>query len=92
MKERLNSSDSVKDSSCTKTHCANSEQHLWSPSLLKLLEVLKSPALLCILLALFVVLVIWPPSVFQDNQCYRSNSLAHSFHLALCYVNGPPPT
>ncbi|XP_026779824.3 nesprin-2 isoform X1 [Pangasianodon hypophthalmus] len=92
MKERLNSSDSVKDSSCTKTHCANSEQHLWSPSLLKLLEVLKSPALLCILLALFVVLVIWPPSVFQDNRCYRSNSLAHSFHLALCYVNGPPPT
>ncbi|MCJ8740147.1 hypothetical protein PDJAM_G00055430 [Pangasius djambal] len=92
MKERLNSSDSVKDSSCTKTHCANSEQHLWSRSLLKLLEVLKSPALLCILLALFVVLVIWPPSVFQDNQCYRSNSLAHSFHLALCYVNGPPPT
>ncbi|XP_053543572.1 nesprin-2 isoform X2 [Ictalurus punctatus] len=92
MKERLNASDSMKDNSCTKTRCANSEQHIWRPSLLKLLEVLKFLALLCILLALFVVLVIWPRSVLQDNHCYRSNSLAHSFHLALCYVNGPPPT
>ncbi|XP_060744664.1 nesprin-2 isoform X1 [Tachysurus vachellii] len=92
MKERMDLKDSMKDSSCTKTHCANREQQHWSLSLLNLLEFLKSPSLLCILLALFVVLVIWPTSVLQDNQCYRSNSLAHSFHLALCYVNGPPPT
>ncbi|KAK3561127.1 hypothetical protein QTP86_028287 [Hemibagrus guttatus] len=92
MKERLNSNDSVKDSSCTKTHCANREQQHWPQRLLNLLEFLKSPLLLCILLALFVVLVIWPTSLLQNNQCYRSNSLANSFHLALCYVNGPPPT
>ncbi|XP_058269838.1 nesprin-2 isoform X3 [Hemibagrus wyckioides] len=92
MKERLNSNDSMKDSSCTKTHCANKEQQHWSIRLLNLLEFLKFPLLLCILLALFVILVIWPTSVLQNNQCYHSNSLANSFHLALCYVNGPPPT
>ncbi|XP_060800057.1 uncharacterized protein si:ch211-137a8.2 isoform X2 [Neoarius graeffei] len=92
MKAKLNSSDSLKDSSCTKTHCANSEQHLWSISCLKLLEIRKSPALLCILLALIMVLVIWSIERSKGNQCYRSNSLTHSFHLDLCYVNGPPPT
>ncbi|XP_046719604.1 nesprin-2 isoform X2 [Silurus meridionalis] len=54
MKRSLNSHDSLKDSSCTKINCGNHEQ-LWSHSLLKLLELLKSPALLCFLLALFVV-------------------------------------
>ncbi|XP_053363614.1 nesprin-2 isoform X3 [Clarias gariepinus] len=91
MKERLSFSQSVKDSN-TKTHCTNSEQYFWSKGLLKLVEVLKSPALLYILLALFVMLVIWPQSVFHANQCFHSNSMAHSFHLDLCYVNGPPPT
>lgn len=73
-------------------YSANSEQHLWSISCLKLLEIRKSPALLCILLALIMVLVIWSIERSKGNQCYRSNSLTHSFHLDLCYVNGPPPT
>lgn len=73
-------------------YSTNIQQHHWSQSLLKLLQVLKSPAVLCILLALFLVLFILPFSVLQENQCHHSNSLKHSFHLALCYVNGPPPT
>lgn len=73
-------------------YSANHQQHHWSQSLLKLFKVLKFPALLCFVLALFVFLALLFFSVLPDNHCYRSSSLRRSFHLALCYVNGPPPT
>ncbi|KAL6471219.1 hypothetical protein MHYP_G00198690 [Metynnis hypsauchen] len=34
----------------------------------------------------------WSQRSLKDNQCHRSNSLERSFHFALRYVNGPPPT
>ncbi|XP_007236898.3 nesprin-1 [Astyanax mexicanus] len=92
---RLCSSDSEEGSSRYKTHCApcgqvtSAERHQRS---FHLVDVLRSRVMLYILLALLLVVVIWPPAVLKDNQCHRSNTLERSFHFALRYVNGPPPT
>ncbi|XP_036452768.1 nesprin-1 [Colossoma macropomum] len=90
------SSDSEEDSSRNKTHrgqvVSADRCGPWSQRSFKLMDVLRAPALLYVLLALLLVVVIWPPAVLQDNQCHRSNSLERSFHFALRYVNGPPPT
>ncbi|KAL7848917.1 hypothetical protein SRHO_G00205400 [Serrasalmus rhombeus] len=90
------SSDSEEDCSRNKMCCGKmvSTAHCgpWSQRSLKVINVLRAPALLYVLLALLLVVVIWPPAMLQDNQCHRSNSLERSFHFALRYVNGPPPT
>ncbi|XP_072547995.1 uncharacterized protein [Salminus brasiliensis] len=93
--KRLCSSDSVEGSSRAKTHCtpcgevASADRPQRS---FHVMDVLRAPAVLYILLALLLVVVIWPHAVIQDNQCHRSNTLERSFHFALRYVNGPPPT
>ncbi|KAI4896627.1 hypothetical protein NFI96_029888, partial [Prochilodus magdalenae] len=94
--KRLRSSDSDEESSRNKT-CRGQMVSAdccgpWPQRSLKLMDVLRAPALLYVLLALLLIVVIWPPTVLQDNQCHRSNSLERSFHFALRYVNGPPPT
>ncbi|XP_078103221.1 nesprin-2 isoform X1 [Sander vitreus] len=53
---------------------------------------LLSPALLCLLLAAalaFLACLIW---AVLEPPCQRSGRMPRSFHLALRYVNGPPPT
>ncbi|KAJ7990313.1 hypothetical protein DPEC_G00299010 [Dallia pectoralis] len=55
-------------------------------------ETLHSPEfLVALLVVVLVALLVWP-FVFTEPECHRSNSLVRSFHLALWYVNGPPPT
>ncbi|XP_041730864.2 uncharacterized protein LOC121562730 isoform X2 [Coregonus clupeaformis] len=56
------------------------------------LETLRSPVFLVVLLAVFLALLVWSTALLMDPECHRSNSLARSFQLALRYVNGPPPT
>ncbi|KAK1786040.1 hypothetical protein P4O66_017766 [Electrophorus voltai] len=99
LKETPCSSGLVEGCNPTKICCAPSgQEHFvgpcrsWPLRPMRLMEVVGAPALLYILLALLLVIVILPPTVLQDNQCHRANTLARSFHLALRYVNGPPPT
>ncbi|XP_031429756.1 uncharacterized protein si:ch211-137a8.2 isoform X2 [Clupea harengus] len=54
------------------------------PGLLALL------ALLGLLLALLLMLT--AAAWYPEMACHRANGLGRSFHLALRYVNGPPPT
>ncbi|KAL0972841.1 hypothetical protein UPYG_G00195400 [Umbra pygmaea] len=63
----------------------------WSLGACWMADTLWSPAVLVTLLAVFLALLAWPPTQI-DPSCHRSNSLARSFHMALRYVNGPPPT
>ncbi|XP_076833140.1 uncharacterized protein LOC143478089 isoform X2 [Brachyhypopomus gauderio] len=91
------SSGLVDGSSQTKTQCVPSGQghsvgRFLPVRLLRLVEALGAPARLYVLLLLLLVLVILAAILLQDGQCHRSNTLARSFHLALRYVNGPPPT
>ncbi|XP_063060982.1 uncharacterized protein si:ch211-137a8.2 isoform X2 [Engraulis encrasicolus] len=68
----------------------------WSPR-----EVPGALAVLGLLMGLLLVLlaVAWyptepssSPSAPSASACHRANRLGRSFHLALTYVNGPPPT
>ncbi|KAM6987420.1 nesprin-2 [Tautogolabrus adspersus] len=52
----------------------------------------SSPALLYLLLAAALVLLACLLWVVLEPPCQRSSRLPRSFHLALRYVNGPPPT
>ncbi|XP_030634007.1 nesprin-2 [Chanos chanos] len=54
---------------------------LWAPKLFYILLVI-----------LLLAVVICLPSAFSKSECHHANTLARSFHLALRYVNGPPPT
>ncbi|XP_041849739.1 nesprin-1 isoform X2 [Melanotaenia boesemani] len=51
-----------------------------------------SPAFLCLLLAVAVALLGSLICVVMEPPCHRSNRMSRSLHLALRYVNGPPPT
>lgn len=53
---------------------------------------LLSPALLCLLLAAALALLACLTWVVLEPPCHRSSRMPRSFHLALRYVNGPPPT
>ncbi|XP_062242793.1 nesprin-2 isoform X1 [Platichthys flesus] len=52
----------------------------------------SSPTLLFLLLAAALALLAGLTWVLQDSPCHRSDRTPRSFHLALRYVNGPPPT
>ncbi|XP_069029160.1 uncharacterized protein [Embiotoca jacksoni] len=51
-----------------------------------------SPPLLAILLAAALALLACLIWVAPEPACHRSNRMTRSFHLAMRYVNGPPPT
>ncbi|XP_042269142.1 uncharacterized protein si:ch211-137a8.2 isoform X1 [Thunnus maccoyii] len=50
------------------------------------------PALLYLLLAAALALLVCLIWGFLEPPCHRSGRMPHSLHLALRYVNGPPPT
>lgn len=50
------------------------------------------PALLCLLLSAALVLLACTWWWLSEPPCQRSVRLPRTFHLALRYVNGPPPT
>ncbi|XP_069390971.1 nesprin-2 isoform X3 [Paralichthys olivaceus] len=52
----------------------------------------SSPTLLFLLLAAALALLACLTWVVQDSPCHRSDRMRRSFHVALRYVNGPPPT
>ncbi|XP_010892168.2 uncharacterized protein si:ch211-137a8.2 [Esox lucius] len=63
----------------------------WSSGTWWTVETLRDPVFLVALLAVVLVLLVWP-AMLTEPECRHANSLARSFHLALRYVNGPPPT
>ncbi|XP_034459514.1 nesprin-2 [Hippoglossus hippoglossus] len=52
----------------------------------------SSPGLLFLLLAAALALLACLTWVVQDSPCHRSDRMQRSFHMALRYINGPPPT
>ncbi|KAM6932479.1 nesprin-2 isoform 1-T2 [Lycodopsis pacificus] len=86
---RSNLKAEEEQSRCEEAECLRSEQSVTSSS--RPPSHLLSPALLCLLLAAALALacLIW---VVLEPPCQCSSRLPRSFHLALRYVNGPPPT
>ncbi|KAF7656466.1 hypothetical protein LDENG_00040360 [Lucifuga dentata] len=56
------------------------------------LSFLLSPAFFYLLLAVALALLVWLIWGVLEPSCHHSNRMLRSFHIALRYVNGPPPT
>nr|XP_020512272.1 uncharacterized protein LOC110001169 isoform X1 [Labrus bergylta]XP_029137649.1 uncharacterized protein LOC110001169 isoform X1 [Labrus bergylta] len=78
-------------SSCEEAERSFSEQSVTSSSPAPSSS-FPSPTLLYLLLPAALVLLACLMWVALEPPCQRSSSLPRSFHLALRYVNGPPPT
>ncbi|KAL7400821.1 hypothetical protein ABVT39_018398 [Epinephelus coioides] len=77
-------------SCCEEAERLLSEQSMTSSS--RALSSLLCPALLYLLLAAALALLAYLIWVVLEPPCHRSSRMHRSFHLALRYVNGPPPT
>ncbi|XP_070762190.1 nesprin-2 [Enoplosus armatus] len=77
-------------SSCEDAERLLSEQSVTSSS--RAPSSLLSPALLYLLLAAVLALLACLIWFILEPPCYRSSRMPRGFHLALRYVNGPPPT
>lgn len=75
---------------CEEAECLLSEQSLTSSS--RAPSSLLSPALLYVLLVAALALLACLIWVILEPPCHRSSRFPRGFHLALSYVNGPPPT
>ncbi|XP_026151905.1 uncharacterized protein LOC113123808 isoform X2 [Mastacembelus armatus] len=51
-----------------------------------------SPAILYLLLGAALALLACVVLIALEPPCHRRSRMQHSFHLALRYINGPPPT
>ncbi|XP_062271217.1 LOW QUALITY PROTEIN: uncharacterized protein si:ch211-137a8.2, partial [Scomber scombrus] len=83
--------DEEEPSCCEDAERLLSEQSVVTPNS-RTPSSLLSPALLYLLLAAALALLaclIWG---FLEPPCHRSNRMHRTLHLALRYVNGPPPT
>ncbi|XP_077064313.1 uncharacterized protein LOC143716063 [Siphateles boraxobius] len=90
--ERLSFPDSLEDNTCTKSSRGpikpkTSTSSLWQRGPWQLWHLRFFVILFALLLSVMICYLI---SV-HDTSCHRSNTLTHSFHLALHY-KGPPPT
>ncbi|XP_049432209.1 uncharacterized protein si:ch211-137a8.2 isoform X2 [Epinephelus fuscoguttatus] len=77
-------------SCCEEAERLLSEQSMTSSS--RASSSLLCPALLYLLLAAALALLAYLIWVVLEPPCHRSSRMHRSFHLALRYVNGPPPT
>ncbi|XP_068572656.1 nesprin-2 isoform X2 [Cebidichthys violaceus] len=75
---------------CEEAERLRSEQRVTSSS--RPPSCLLSPALLCLLLAAALALLACLFWVVLEPPCHCCSGMPRSFHLALRYVNGPPPT
>ncbi|KAK7171919.1 hypothetical protein R3I93_004274 [Phoxinus phoxinus] len=90
--QRLSFPDSLEDNTCTKSSRGpikpkTSTSSLWQRGPWQLWPL----GFFVILFALLLAVIIWYLISVHDTSCHRSNTLTHSFHLALHY-KGPPPT
>nr|XP_020461252.1 uncharacterized protein LOC109963238 [Monopterus albus] len=82
--------DEEEPSICEESELPLSEQSASSSS--RASPSLLSSALLYLLLAAALALLAFLVWVALEPPCHRSGRMHRSFHLALRYINGPPPT
>ncbi|XP_074536499.1 uncharacterized protein LOC141798445 [Halichoeres trimaculatus] len=92
LKRRSNLQEEEEPSCCEGAERHFPEQSVTSSSTPSSSPPLLSPTLLSLLLAAALVLLACLIWVVAEPPCQRSNRMPRSFHLALRYVNGPPPT
>ncbi|XP_042342081.1 nesprin-2 [Plectropomus leopardus] len=86
----LQAEEEEEQSCCEEAERLLSEQSVTSSS--RVVSSPLSPALLCLLLAAALALLACLIWAVLEPPCHCSSRMPRSFHLALRYVNGPPPT